>query len=143
MAAFLFAACNNDDGTEEQKRIDEERIKQYISDNNLNAVHAGDGLYYVMDVEGNGKSPNRASTVSVRYKGYRLDGFVFDEKNAPIQFELGNVIKGWREGLIHFKEGGKGMLLIPSHLGYGSDSSADIPANSVLIFDIELVAVFG
>ena len=58
-----------------------------------------------------------------------------------ITFPLSGVIQGWQEGIPLFKEGGSGILLIPSALGYGSQSVGSIPANSVLIFDINLIDV--
>jgi FKBP-type peptidyl-prolyl cis-trans isomerase FkpA len=82
------------------------------------------------------------STVTVAYKGYLTDGTVFDESDSNgITFSLRNVIQGWQEGIPLFKEGGSGMLLIPSALGYGSSSQGQIPANSVLIFEITLIDV--
>ena len=66
----------------------------------------------------------------------------FDQSSSNgITFPLSGVIQGWQEGIPLFKEGGSGILLIPSALGYGSQSVGTIPANSVLIFDINLIDV--
>ena len=99
-------------------------------------------MYYVIEEEGIGEHPNIYSLVTVNYKGYLLDGTVFDETlpDEPIQFQLFQVIPGWQEGIQKFRTEGSGKLLIPSELGYGSDAQSDIPANSVLIFDIELLS---
>ena len=122
--------------------IDEGIITQYIADNNLTAIATGTGLYYVIEVPGTGAQPNSQSTVTVAYKGYLINGSVFDESaSAGISFSLTSVIQGWQEGIPYFKEGGSGILLIPSALGYGSQATSGIPANSVLVFDIRLIDV--
>ena len=122
--------------------IDEDLISKYVADSNLNAIATGTGLYYVVQATGVGIQPLSESTVTVAYKGYLTDGTVFDESDSNgITFSLKNVIKGWQEGIPLFKEGGSGILLIPSALGYGSSAQGQIPANSVLIFEINLIDV--
>ena len=122
--------------------IDEGIITQYIADNNLTAIATGTGLYYVIDTPGTGAQPNSQSTVTVAYKGYLTNGSVFDESaSAGISFSLTSVIQGWQEGIPYFKEGGSGILLIPSALGYGNQATSGIPANSVLIFEVALIEV--
>jgi FKBP-type peptidyl-prolyl cis-trans isomerase FklB len=83
--------------------------------------------------------------VTVNYEGKLIDGTVFDssyKRGQPATFPLNAVIKGWTEGLQLMKVGGKSQLFIPSDLGYGERSpGADIPPNSVLIFDVELIAI--
>ena len=113
-----------------------------IIDNNLTAIATGTGLHYVVDTPGTGAQPNSQSTVTVAYKGYLTNGSVFDESaSTGISFSLTGVIQGWQEGIPFFKEGGTGVLLIPSALGYGSQATSGIPANSVLIFDVGLIEV--
>nr|MBA3682346.1 FKBP-type peptidyl-prolyl cis-trans isomerase [Bacteroidota bacterium] len=86
--------------------------------------------------------PKSSSNVTVNYKGSLRDGTVFDQSGAAgISIGLNSVIEGWKEGIPLFKKGGKGVLLIPSALGYGDKATGKIPANSVLIFDIELLNV--
>lgn len=125
-----------------QSEEDEKIIKNYISSRNLNATATGSGLYYVINPQGTGDKPTINSSVTVNYKGYLPDGKVFDQSPAAgVTFPLSGVIQGWQEGIPYFKKGGKGMLLIPSALGYGTKATSGIPANSVLIFDIELLNV--
>lgn len=128
--------------TVNQPAVDEQIITTYISDNNLNAKATGSGLYYVVTAPGANLQPAYNSNVTVKYKGYLTNGTVFDESSATgATFNLTGVIKGWQEGIPLFKKGGKGTLIIPSALGYGSQGSGKIPANSVLVFDIELLDV--
>lgn len=137
---LLCMACNKDN--EDQADADDKIIREYIEANNLDAEPTGSGLYVVIENEGSGFNPTQNSTVSVFYKGYFTDGEVFDQTGSePISFSLNQVIEGWQEGIPYFKPGGSGILLIPSALGYGSELVGDIPPNSVLIFDIELVSV--
>ncbi len=136
-----FVSCKKRK-THTQAELDEKIITNYISDNHLNATATGSGLYYVITSQGTGAQPNANSSVTVNYKGSLKDGTVFDQSApAGITFGLAGVIKGWQEGIPYFKKGGKGVLLIPSALGYGSQATGSIPANSVLIFDIELLNV--
>lgn len=138
--SFAFSSCDPD-----YKALDEAAIQQYIQDNNLTAIAAQDGLYYVMDVVGTGEQPSGIySTVTIHYTGKLLNGTQFDTSigKSPFKSELTKVIKGWQYGIPYFKVGGKGKLLIPSHLAYGSTGAGGvIGPNEPLVFDVELLAV--
>ena len=108
-------------------------------------VETESGLQYIIEEEGTGIAPAATDTVEVNYEGRLLDGTVFDssyERGESIKFPLNGVIKGWGEGLTYVKEGGKIRLFIPSSLAYGERATGPIPANSTLIFDVELIKVF-
>jgi FKBP-type peptidyl-prolyl cis-trans isomerase FkpA len=139
---FIFSGCQKKK-IEEQSKTDNAIILKYIADHKLNASSTNSGIYYIVNKMGNGTYPNSNSQVKVAYKGYFTDGSVFDQsENVGIIFGLQEVIKGWTEGIPYFSEGGSGTLLIPSSLGYGSKGTSGIPENSVLIFDINLIAVY-
>ena len=124
-----------------QLAADIEKIKKYITDNKLTATATPEGIYYVTEDAGLGVDfPRVISSVSARYKGYLLDGTVFDEAKTATTFSLQSVIVGWTIGMQKFKRRSKGKLLIPSPFGYGGTARGDkLPANSILVFDIELV----
>lgn len=138
----LLTGCNNNDDPVDYYKKNNEDIKAYIDTHSLDAQKSNSGLYYVIDEPGSGEQPTATSNVTVAYKGYFLDGKTFDESGADgISFGLQQVIKGWTEGIPYFKEGGKGKLLVPSHLGYGPKGRPGIPGGSVLIFDVHLISV--
>jgi FKBP-type peptidyl-prolyl cis-trans isomerase FkpA len=143
VVAVVFFACGKDAviPTLEEEKV---KIKTYLTDKKLTAKSLSSGVCYVEEKTGTGTSmPTLASTVTVNYKGYLLDGTVFDQTPAdgskPIAFPLSNLIRGWQEGIPTMKKGGKTKLFIPSSLGYGATASGKIPANSILVFEIELV----
>jgi peptidylprolyl isomerase len=109
-------------------------------------VTTASGLKYTDLVEGTGATPQRGQTLSVHYTGTLTNGFEFDssrKRGTPMEFKFGvqPMIKGWDEGLQTMKVGGRRKLVIPSALGYGPQGRPpDIPGNSTLIFDVELVS---
>lgn len=103
------------------------------------------GLLYEVLVEGKGDKPAATDTVEVHYQGTLIDGSVFDssiERGTPAKFPVNRVIPGWTEALQMMKVGGKWRLHIPAELAYGAQSpSPKIPANSVLVFEVELLSI--
>jgi FKBP-type peptidyl-prolyl cis-trans isomerase FkpA len=148
---IAFAGCKKD--KIDQGAIDNKLILAYIQANSLTAKTTGNGLYYVVTTPGDATRPLLTSTVYVKYRGYLLNGTVkgtqfdssYELSEQPAQFiGLTTLVKGFSEGLMQFGKGGKGQIIIPSTLGYGTTAQGVegqlnyIPANSVLIFDIEL-----
>jgi len=105
------------------------------------------GLRYQILQNGNGSKAEKGKQISVHYKGQLADGTVFDssyQRKQPIDFTvgIGQVIKGWDEGLQLLQVGDKARLVIPSHLAYGSQGAGGvIPPDATLIFDVELMDV--
>ena len=108
-------------------------------------VRTASGLRYIDLVKGNGASPQPGQTVTVHYTGTLEDGTKFEsslDRGQPDTFRIGigGVIKGWDEGLMSMKVGGKRKLIIPPALGYGEQGRLpQVPPNATLIFEIELL----
>jgi len=128
------------------KESEDKQLAEYIKSNNIPAkLDTATGLYYQVIKEGTGYlQPKKGNKVNVHYTGRLLNGEVFDssiERNQPFDFVLGQgyVIEGWDKGIPLMKKGEKGILYIPSYLGYGSKGVGSIPPNSILLFEVELV----
>ncbi len=137
--------------TGQQKATDDKLIQDYLKKNNIKATKTASGLYYKIDKPGTGENAKAGQKVTVNYTGMTLNGEKFDSNVdpafshvSPFTFNLAGhqVIAGWDEGVQLMKKGSKGTLYIPSGLAYGERSpSPKIPANSVLVFDIEVTNV--
>lgn len=103
------------------------------------------GIQYIVVKEGNGKKPTLENSVKIHYEGKLTNGDIFDsdlDSDEPTQFNLDNLIQGMAEGIMMMSEGSEYILYIPSELGYGSYSPAEvIPPYSTLVFDVELISV--
>jgi FKBP-type peptidyl-prolyl cis-trans isomerase len=99
-----------------------------------------DGLE-IWDVkEGTGTAVAKGATVKVNYIGWLTNGEIFDQSKQPIEFGLDMVIKGWQEGIPGMKPGGVRRLKIPASLAYGNRMVGKIPANSTLVFQVDLLS---
>lgn len=142
---------------EEQVGVDAKLLSDYIAKNNYPAQKTASGLYYQILEEGTGDAIGVGKEVKVNYTGQLLDGSVFDSNEdekfghkEPFTLVVGqgSVIKGWDEGLSLMKKGSKARLFIPSGLAYGQNprpggpqNPKGIPANSCLVFDIQVLDV--
>ena len=103
------------------------------------------GLQYQIIVKGNGTThPKNNDRVTAHYHGSFLNGDIFDSSKArgrPITFNLNQVIKGWKKGIKLMVVGDKFRFFIPSHLAYGNQKVGQVPPGSLLIFEIELLAI--
>lgn len=115
-----------------------------IEKTNIGYTFTESGLGYKVLKKGTGNKPTKGNNVTVHYRGTLLDGTVFDssfDRGQPATFPIGvgRLIKGWDEGIPMFEEGSRIMLKIPPELGYGSSGTGKIPANSTLLFEIEII----
>ena len=134
--AMISVSCLKPNQFEE----DDEIIQDYLKANNLTATKHSTGLYYIIKASGTGDFPKGTDSVTVHYKGYLTNGQQFDgTTTTPRTFLLAGLIPAWQIGIPLIAKGGDIKLLTPSHLGYGTSAVGPIPANSVLVFDIQLV----
>lgn len=130
-----------------QAEVNIEKGKKFLEDNkSKDGVKTTEsGLQYKVIEEGTGEaSPSKEDTVSVHYVGTLLDGTEFDssiKREKPIELKVNGVIPGWTEALQLMKKGSKWKLFIPSDLAYGERAAGKIPANSTLIFEVELLDI--
>jgi len=106
--------------------------------------HTPNGVLYKIEKPGTGKAPTNSDTVVVNYKGTLVGGAEFDnsyKRGEPLSFRLDGVIPGWTEGLKEIHKGGKIELVIPPEQAYGKTGVPGIPANSTLIFEVELLDI--
>jgi len=125
-----------------QATLDEEAIKSAVRKGVIDTTGNESSVYYHIVKQGAGKPIKVTDTVTVYYKGSLLsDGSIFDQtKEKPATFPLNRLIKGWQLAVPKINVGGSVKVIIPSGLAYGIRSrSKDIPANSVLVFDIEVL----
>ncbi|GAL29839.1 FKBP-type peptidyl-prolyl cis-trans isomerase [Vibrio maritimus] len=104
------------------------------------------GLLYQVETEGTGDKPKETDTVQVHYKGTLIDGTQFDssyDRGEPATFPLNRVIPGWTEGVQLMTVGSKYKFVIPPELAYGEQDTPTIPANSTLVFEVELLKIEG
>ncbi|HAQ88570.1 MAG TPA: peptidylprolyl isomerase [Pseudomonas sp.] len=102
------------------------------------------GLQYEVLTAGEGNKPSAEDQVRTHYHGTLIDGTVFDssyQRGQPAEFPVGGVIAGWTEALQLMGVGSKWRLYVPSELAYGAQGVGSIPPHSVLVFDVELLAV--
>ena len=133
-----------------QKEIDEGLFKNYFARKNIDALKTANGLFYTINKKGTGENAKPGKIVTVNYTGRFLEGKTFDSNTdpefrhvEPYQFVLGKgaVIKGWDQGIALLNKGAKATLYIPAGLAYGSQGNSNIPGNTVLVFDVELLDI--
>ncbi len=148
---IFFIQC----GSDAEKKTDSEAKAQKSSQTQKKepieipdeAVTTESGLQYMVIEEGNGPQPQKGQRVVVHYTGWTLDGKKFDssrDREKPFKFDVGvgDVIKGWDEGVAKMKVGGTRMLYIPPQLAYGERGVPGvIPPNATLAFKVELIDI--
>ncbi|MBT3244909.1 MAG: peptidylprolyl isomerase [Bacteroidetes bacterium] len=140
LAIGLLASvsCNKvSDWDEEMTKLDE-----YLLENNITAEPTYSGIYYIETLAGSGVPADGGDRVRVKYSGTFLNGNEFDSGEFEFTIGIGQVIRGWDEGINYMKEGGKAILIIPSNMAYGSSGSQSIPGYTTLLFEVELLDVY-
>ncbi len=137
----------SEENAAKQGTIDDKILQEYFTKNGIKPTKTASGLYYVILKEGSGSNIKAGQNATVFYTGKFMDGKAFDSNtdssfHHPQPFEVevgkGRVIKGWDEGLQLLKKGSKAVFYIPSGLAYGATDRNPIPANSILVFEVEI-----
>ncbi|HVA97908.1 MAG TPA: FKBP-type peptidyl-prolyl cis-trans isomerase [Bacteroidia bacterium] len=134
------------DLTDDLDLIEREKLQHYLKFEKLNLLPIAGGIYFIPEKEGTGKNVEEGSSVTVNYKGYFMDGRMFDSTRVPFQFVMGDqdqVISGLASGISLMKEGGKAKFIIPSQLAFGEDGSSNkmVPPYTTVIYEVELLKV--
>lgn len=162
----VFSSCDKDcddnytqECADSQLATDVQIIQDYLEDSNLVAQRHPSDLFYIIEEEGIGDSPNSGQTIVANYTGKFLDGRVFDTSiesvakeegvydpnrdYTPFNFVLNvsRVVTGWHIAFSLLNEGTKATILLPSYMAYGREGSRSIPPNTVLLFEVELVNI--
>lgn len=135
-ASIVLFGCS----TYNEDEIDsfDKQIRKYLNDKNIDCQRSNSGLYYKIIEPGKGDLIKYTDHVSFTYKGEFLDGKIFDNETKPVEFEVKQLIGAWKEIMIELKPGGKAFLVAPPQLGYGDRELDDIPANSILVYNLEV-----
>jgi len=124
-------------------------IEDYLTANDIKAKLSDKGVYYHVESYGSGEQPKGGDYVKVRFTGMLLNGEIFDKspEDEPFVFQLGaayrEVILGWEYGISLFPVGSKGTLYVPAELAYGSQGVGKVPANTPVLFEIELLDILN
>lgn len=133
---------------ENKKRLEEEpaRIEKFIKEHNVNVAPSASGVYYLEIETGDGSVVDNGDIVTIHYNLYNIEDKLIESSfgSDPLQFVYGNneMVPGIEEALVNMRVGGKATLIIPSTMGFGDVAiDKELPANSTVIFDIELIGV--
>ncbi len=135
---FFLTACTGYSASE-KKKFDKE-LQVFMKKQNLKLTKTSSGVYYKIVTVGKGKNILYNDKIRVMYKGKKMDGTVFDEKNTPVIFNLRNLIPAWKEVLIGQPAGSVFYIATPPQMGYGSQQAGDLPPNSCLFFEIKVMS---
>jgi len=138
--------CSYQNDTSVAPATETQAVKKYLDSVGTSATLHSAGFYYNIISAGSGTAPDQCSRITVSYTGMLTNGYTFIQQTDAL-FTLGGLLPGWKQGLPLISKGGEIKLYVPPSLGYGStpqyNNSGDllVPANSILIFDINLVNV--
>jgi FKBP-type peptidyl-prolyl cis-trans isomerase FkpA len=134
------ASCNLSTPSTKAPQAEVTALKQFLDSTRLTATADERGFYYVISSPGSGAHPTLCSNVRVNYSGQLTNGTRFDQ-GTGVSFDLARLIVGWQQGIPLIAPGGRITLYLPPSLAYGAQAQNGIPANSILIFTIDLLGI--
>jgi FKBP-type peptidyl-prolyl cis-trans isomerase FkpA len=143
--ALAAASCTPEAIVAPAVPVEQTTFASALGVNLANMTKTSSGLYYQDTPAGTGATAASGNHVTVHYTGYLPNGTTIDTSIGKTAFGFnlgtGSVIKGWDEGMVGMRVGGTRKLVIPAELGYGGAAVGPIPANSVLVFQIQLISI--
>lgn len=140
IVGLLLIGCKT--YSDEEKQAFDQQIRDYLKQENIDCERSDSGLYFKILEPGEGDLIQFKDLVSFKYKGTLLDGTVIDEQlEEPVEFQVNELIGAWKEIMLQLRKGGKAFLVAPPQIGYGDHKLNDIPQNSILVFEMEVVDV--
>lgn len=141
---YIIAKYEHDAQVLSQKR--EEAQQEYLQDfaKGKNVKVLDNGAMIQLSRRGKGRTPSASSKVTAHYEGRLIDGTKFDssyERKEPLKFELSGVIPCWSKAIQYMRPGAKATIVCPANTAYGNRPVGPIPANSALVFDVELISI--
>ena len=124
-----------------------QNVQDYLNNHTLFALQHCSGLFYRIENPGTGTPPNACSNIGITYNTYFFSGASLEQQTSPIGISLGSTIRAWRIAMPLIKAGGRIVFYVPPSLAYGAQDVRDqngnivIPANSYLVFEVNLVSV--
>ncbi len=138
LLSFIMVSCEKDEHAERAEK-ERKEILEYLEEHNLDAYEHESGIFIVVAYEGSGPTPREDSTVRMKFSAYTLkDENLFYSANDEFVY-LPNEVRGFRLGVMEFNRGGKGIIFVPSALGYGPYSNMYVDRNAVLKYEIEII----
>lgn len=134
-----FAGCQT--YSENDKAKFDKEIRAYLKKHDKKCQSTPSGLYYTILNPGEGEFIGYKDMVSFTYTGKFLTGETFDKQKEPVEFEVSQLILGWKEIMFELKPGAKVFMVLPPQLAYGDRKLDDIPPHSILIYDMEIIGV--
>lgn len=138
LMTLLLAVSSCQTYSENDKEGFDKQISSYLAKKGIKCTKSPSGLYYKIIEPGEGEYIQFQDVVSFSYKGYFLNGEIFDNEKKPVEFKVKDLIGAWKEIMLELKPGAKAFLVAPPQLGYGDRKLDDIPANSILVFEMEI-----
>ena len=141
LTILLLALTSCDTYSDQNIKEFDKKITTYLKKKNIDCERSPSGLYYSIVEKGEGRDIQYEDIVSFTYKGSLLNGKIFADQIDPVEFEVSKLIGCWKEVMLNLKPGGKAFLVSPPQLGYGTHQLKDIPKNSILVFEMEVIEV--
>ena len=136
---LILGACST--YSDEDLKGFDKTIREWIRQQNIQYKSTDSGLYYYFENKGQGQKIKYTDSVTVQFKGTLLDSTIFEIEKVPVTFAVNEVIIAWKEVLLMSERNAKIKIIVPPQLGYGNHKLDEIPQNSILLYEIEIIDI--